>query len=55
MSREDALRHADQLEKHIGEILNGRRKSGNLSVESIAALIQFARAQSPNPVPSQGT
>ncbi len=34
---------ADDLEKALGEIANGKRKAGKLPMEPLIALIQFVR------------
>jgi hypothetical protein len=39
----DALKFADELERAINEVLNGRRKPGAIPVEAPCKLIQFAR------------
>jgi len=43
VSDDDALRHAAELERVIGEIANGRRKASHIPMEPMVALIQFAR------------
>lgn len=40
---DEALKAANELEKVIGEICNGRRKPGNIPMEPMIALIQYAR------------
>jgi len=43
VSKEDALRFADELENVLSEIANGVRKPKNIPLEPMIALIQFAR------------
>lgn len=43
VSREDALKFADEMETAIGEVVNGTRKIAKLPIEPISRLIQFAR------------
>lgn len=40
---EEALKFADELERVIGEIANGKRKPQNIPMEPMCVLIQFAR------------
>lgn len=44
---EEALAAADQLEQAIGEICNGLRRAGNVPMEPMAVLVQFARDAGP--------
>lgn len=38
-----ALGFADEVERAVGEIANGQRKSGDLPLRDIAGLVQFVR------------
>jgi len=40
---EEALKFADELERVISEICNGKRKPQNIPMEPMCVLIQFAR------------
>lgn len=40
---EEALKFADELERVISEIANGKRKPQNIPMEPMCVLIQFAR------------
>ena len=40
-----ALAAADEIEKAVGEIVNGKRKASHIPMEPIARLVQFARDQ----------
>ena len=43
VSKQDALRYADELERAIGEIGANKRKPSALPLEPVCRLIQFAR------------
>jgi len=43
----EALESADELERVVGEIANGRRKASRIPLEPIARLVQFVRDASP--------
>ena len=43
VSTEEALAFAAELEKVIGEIMNGKRKASHIPVEPMVALIQYVR------------
>lgn len=43
VSRAQALKFADQIEREIGEVANGARKPGRLDLEALARLVTFAR------------
>lgn len=43
VSNADAIKFADELERVIGEIGNGKRNPKNIPLEPMVALIQFAR------------
>lgn len=43
ISDAEALRYAADLERMIGEVMNGQRKAAHLPVEYMAVLIQFVR------------
>lgn len=42
---------ATKIETQLGEIISGKCKPGNMSVEDIVTLIAFARSQRSDPVP----
>lgn len=43
VSYEDAQASAKELEKAIGEVMNGDRKASNLPVEPMVKLIEYVR------------
>ena len=47
LTKEEAMQAADELEIALSEIINRKRKPGNIPVEPIARLIQFARDTRP--------
>lgn len=44
VSRAQALKFADRLERELGEVANGKRKAGRVDLEPMARLVTFARA-----------
>ncbi len=48
VSDAEALRCADELERMVGEIMNGKRKASQLPAEAVMTLIQFARDSAKN-------
>jgi hypothetical protein len=47
INKKRALKAANDMEKALGEIANGRLKPAQLPVEALAVLIQFARDTRP--------
>lgn len=45
VSRAQALKFADQIEREIGEVANGSRKPTRMNLEAVARLVTFARAE----------
>jgi hypothetical protein len=43
VTKEDAVKFADELENALSEIANGKRKPQKIPLEPMIALIQFAR------------
>lgn len=39
----EAKKAADAIEEEVGEIMNGLRKAGKITVENIAVLVTFVR------------